>query len=374
MKKDRELQLFAITAPGLEPVCAGELAACGVAGVRPVPGGVEFRGGLREIYRVNLWLRTASRVVVRMDTFRCRSFPELFQRSLRQPWGQFLRPQTPFTVRASSRGSRLFHTERLADCVREAVCRALGSPVQPAAADGQRLLVRFEDDHLPALRRQLRGVAAPPGVPAGAGAGAVAGNPGGGDAALGRLGRPRGPGRPPLRFGDPAHRGGPAGGPPAPRGQPELRLHGLAGIPARSLAGAAGRGGQGAAHPGRQHRRQRPRSGGAGRGPAQRRPGGGGRAAAVGLRSPGARSTCPPDRDCWSPIPPTVPASAGSRTCPGCSPHWASSAGAAGGLALPVSGSRPKHWPGRPGCAFRLLARFSNGGIEVFLYLAGPAN
>ena len=146
MKKDRDLQLFAITAPGLEPVCAGELAACGVAGVQPVPGGVEFRGSLREIYRVNLWLRSASRVVVRVDSFRCRSFPDLFQRALRQPWGQFLRPQTPFTVRASSRGSRLFHTERLADCVREAVCRALGSPVQPAAAEGQRLLVRFEDD------------------------------------------------------------------------------------------------------------------------------------------------------------------------------------------------------------------------------------
>lgn len=146
MKKDRNLQLFAITAPGLERVCAGELAACGLAGGRPVPGGVEFCGDLRAIYQANLWLRTASRVVVRVDEFRCRSFPDLFRHARRQPWGQFLRPQTPFTVRASSRGSRLFHTERIAETVREAVCRSLGLPAQPPAAEGQRLLVRFEDD------------------------------------------------------------------------------------------------------------------------------------------------------------------------------------------------------------------------------------
>ncbi len=146
MKKDFELQLFAIVTPGFEAVCAGELTALGAAGVRPVHGGVEFRGRLRDIYRANLWLRTASRVVARVDSFRCRSFPELFQRVLHQPWGQFLRPQAPFTVGASSRGSRLFHTGRIADCVRDAVGRTLGCPAQPARDEGQRLLVRLEDD------------------------------------------------------------------------------------------------------------------------------------------------------------------------------------------------------------------------------------
>ena len=146
MKKDRELQLFAMTAPGLEEVCAGELAPLVTGGVQPVPGGVEFRGGLREIYLANLWLRSASRVLVRVDFFRCRSFPELFQRARRQPWGQFLRPHDPFTVQASSRGSRLFHTGRLAECVGEAVGGALGGEAVAPATTGQRLLVRLEDD------------------------------------------------------------------------------------------------------------------------------------------------------------------------------------------------------------------------------------
>jgi len=145
MKKDCEQPLFAITAPGLETLCAGELTALGLAN-RPVPGGVEFHGGLREIYLANLWLRTATRVVVRMDSFRCRSFPELFQRTRRLPWGQFLRPQTRLEVSASSRGSRLFHTDRIADTVRDAIGHPPGDPAGSSAPGTQRLLVRFEDD------------------------------------------------------------------------------------------------------------------------------------------------------------------------------------------------------------------------------------
>ena len=142
MKKDCEQPLFAITAPGLEALCAGELTALGLAN-RPVPGGVEFHGGLREIYLANLWLRTATRVVVRLDSFRCRSFPDLFQRTRRLPWGQFLRTQTRVEVSASSRGSRLFHTDRIADTVREAIGHDSAVSLAPCT---QRLLVRFEDD------------------------------------------------------------------------------------------------------------------------------------------------------------------------------------------------------------------------------------
>ena len=58
------LDMFAIAAPGCEPACAKELAALDLAGV-PQPGGVTFRGELADLYRANLWLRSASRVLVR---------------------------------------------------------------------------------------------------------------------------------------------------------------------------------------------------------------------------------------------------------------------------------------------------------------------
>ena len=138
--------IFAVTAPGLEPLCARELETLGVAGATVLPGGVEFEGDLATLYRANLWLRTASRVLVRVGSFRCRDFPSLYQKALRLPWGKFVRPQTPVQIKASASRSRLLHTGRLADSVGQAVDRALGR--QPLAGEGfaQTILVRMEDD------------------------------------------------------------------------------------------------------------------------------------------------------------------------------------------------------------------------------------
>lgn len=145
MKKVTET-IFAITGPGLERVCAGELAALGMAGVRVTPGGVEFAGELRDLYRANLWLRTASRVVVRVGEVKSRDFPELFRKAVRLPWGRFVRPGTRVRVRASSHRSRLGHTGRIAATLGDAVDRALGRRLPPEAGPEQLVLARFEDD------------------------------------------------------------------------------------------------------------------------------------------------------------------------------------------------------------------------------------
>lgn len=144
LKKTVE-NFFAIAAPGLEGVCAGELAELDMSGVRAVHGGAEFAGDLRDLYRANLWLRTATRVVVRIGEFRCSDFPELFRRAVRLPWGRFVKPGTAVKVRATTHHSRLTHTGRIAETLSEAIVRALG---HPAAAQGPELLVlvRVEND------------------------------------------------------------------------------------------------------------------------------------------------------------------------------------------------------------------------------------
>ncbi|WP_432822493.1 THUMP domain-containing class I SAM-dependent RNA methyltransferase [Trichloromonas sp.] len=144
--KNRTEQLFAVTAPGLEEVCASELLTLGMDAIRVVAGGVEFCGGLREIYQANLWLRSASRILVRLDSIKCRDFPDLYRKGLRLPWGRFLRPGTALQVRASSQSSRLNHSGRIAATLAEAVDRALGREVSPAAGPQQLVLARFEDD------------------------------------------------------------------------------------------------------------------------------------------------------------------------------------------------------------------------------------
>ena len=144
LKKTSE-QLFAVTAPGLETVCAAELKALGIGEVRAVGGGVEFEGGLRELYLANLWLRSASRVVVRVGSVKCSDFPDLFRKSSRLPWGKFLSPATPVAVRATCHRSRLMHTGRIATTIGEGIDSALGRSA-PAEGETQQVLARFEDD------------------------------------------------------------------------------------------------------------------------------------------------------------------------------------------------------------------------------------
>ncbi|BCA80569.1 class I SAM-dependent RNA methyltransferase [Desulfuromonas sp. AOP6] len=145
--KRLEGQLFAVTAPGLEVVCAAELQHLGMAGVAAVPGGVEFTGTLADIYRANLWLRTASRVVIRLGAFRSRDFPDLYKKALRLPWGRFIRAETSVRVKTASHRSRLVHGGRIAETVAAAIDRSLGRQLEAGQGEEQLVLVRFDDDH-----------------------------------------------------------------------------------------------------------------------------------------------------------------------------------------------------------------------------------
>ena len=139
--------MFAIVSPGLESVCVRELAALGVDGLTMMSGGVGFTGRLGDLYRASLHLRSASRLVVRFATFRCRDFPELYRQAGRLPWGRFVCRETPVAFRVSCRNSRLMHTGRIAETLQAALARALGrEEVVSSTATGQLVLVRIVDD------------------------------------------------------------------------------------------------------------------------------------------------------------------------------------------------------------------------------------
>ena len=89
-------QCFAVCAPGLESFTERELHDLGCAGTAS-PGGVQFHAGLPDVYQANLWLRTASRVLVRLGTFHASAFSELRQKAARLEWGRFLRAGQPVT-------------------------------------------------------------------------------------------------------------------------------------------------------------------------------------------------------------------------------------------------------------------------------------
>jgi len=140
--------LFAIASPGLEGVCAAELGNLQVNEQEAVPGGVAFQGRLRDIYLANLWSRSASRILVRLASFRSRDFPDLHRKAQRLPWGSFIRPETPVAFRTTCHTSRLNHTTRIAETLESAVNRALGRTTNPAGKEPQLVFVRIVDDQV----------------------------------------------------------------------------------------------------------------------------------------------------------------------------------------------------------------------------------
>ena len=127
MSNAASLSLFAVTAPGLEPIAAEELRALGVTDAVAEPGGVAFSGGHERLYEANLQLRTASRVVARVAEFGARTFFELERHARRVAWEAYLNPGRPVRVRVTCRKSRLYHSDAVGERIIAAIAHRVGS-------------------------------------------------------------------------------------------------------------------------------------------------------------------------------------------------------------------------------------------------------
>jgi putative N6-adenine-specific DNA methylase len=124
------LSLFAVTVPGLEPVTAQELADLKLLPRQAAPeaGGVAFEGNRRALYRANLHLRTATRVLVRLGAFYAAAFSELRKKAGRLSWERFLRPGQPVAIRVTCHKSKLYHSDAVAERIAGAIQDRLGQP------------------------------------------------------------------------------------------------------------------------------------------------------------------------------------------------------------------------------------------------------
>jgi len=141
---DQNFQIFLACLPGLEPVLADEARALGLPDPVAVPGGVETSGDWNKVWRANLWLRGASRVLVRIGEFRAMHLAQLDKRARKFPWGDFLRADVPVKVDAICARSKIYHKGAAAQRVERAISETLGAPIDAGAA--LRLMVRIEDD------------------------------------------------------------------------------------------------------------------------------------------------------------------------------------------------------------------------------------
>jgi putative N6-adenine-specific DNA methylase len=143
-------RFFAVTTPGLEEILKAEVALLpDVTMVQSEKGGVHFCGPFQTVYHAHLRLRTANRVLLRVDSFTARSYPELYSKAKRIMWELYCGFDPAVSFEASSRSSRLHHTGNVADAVFTACAEhmaKLGQTMTPKPDAAVRFLVRYADD------------------------------------------------------------------------------------------------------------------------------------------------------------------------------------------------------------------------------------
>lgn len=111
-----------------------ELRALGFADAEASTGGARFTADARGLARANLHARVASRIVVRLASFRATAFHELERAARQVEWGRVVAPGARFAIRATAKKSRLYHSDAIAQRVSEAILRAVPGAVAAGKA------------------------------------------------------------------------------------------------------------------------------------------------------------------------------------------------------------------------------------------------
>jgi putative N6-adenine-specific DNA methylase len=141
---DTDFEIFLATAPGLEAVLAEEAAQHGFTNPIASNGGVTITGGWPEVWRANLVMRGANRVLARIGSFRVMHLAQLDKRARKFPWGNILSPDVPVRVDVVCRKSKIYHAGAATQRIETAIKEELGAVISKEAA--LKIMVRIEDD------------------------------------------------------------------------------------------------------------------------------------------------------------------------------------------------------------------------------------
>lgn len=113
---------FAPCPRGLEPVLAADLAELAASEIRPVEGGVHFRGDWATCYRANLESRIASRVLWKLAQGRYSSENDVYQAAYALPWNDWFSAGDTIRVNVAAVRCPLRSLEFVTLRIKDAVC------------------------------------------------------------------------------------------------------------------------------------------------------------------------------------------------------------------------------------------------------------
>jgi putative N6-adenine-specific DNA methylase len=118
---EQHFDMVAKTFKGLESVLARELEQLGAENVNIQRRAVAFTGGLRMLYRANMCLRTASRVLVPIAAFRANDADGVYARAKEVDWSLFMSVSSSFSIDATVYSEEFRHSRYVTYRVKDAI-------------------------------------------------------------------------------------------------------------------------------------------------------------------------------------------------------------------------------------------------------------
>ena len=113
--------MLAKTFKGLEEVLAGELIELGANNVQIERRAVSFTGDLRMLYNANFCLRTASRILVPIATFKAKKTDDIYEQVKQIDWAQYMTPRMSFAIDSTVYSDWFRHSQFVTYRVKDAL-------------------------------------------------------------------------------------------------------------------------------------------------------------------------------------------------------------------------------------------------------------
>lgn len=112
----------ATTFHGLEDVLANELLKLGARDIIPFKRGVAFTGDKGFLYKANLCLRTALKILVPIYSFKASHENELYDGMKRFDWSQYLTPESTLAIDSTVNSDFFNHSLYVSQKTKDAIC------------------------------------------------------------------------------------------------------------------------------------------------------------------------------------------------------------------------------------------------------------
>ena len=113
--------MLAKTFKGLEEVLAGELIELGANNVQIERRAVSFTGDQRMLYSANFCLRTASRILVPIATFKAKKTDDIYEQVKQIDWAQYMTPRMSFAIDSTVYSDWFRHSQFVTYRVKDAL-------------------------------------------------------------------------------------------------------------------------------------------------------------------------------------------------------------------------------------------------------------